>query len=399
MTAVGRRPRAQQQAASRGRHPASKVPADGRGPRRSTGRRTPTSVVLFATTLVLVALGAVMVLSASAAVSIADTDSAWSLFRRQLLWIVLGTAAMFATMRIDYRLWQVLARPVMVGSGLLLLAVAVPGVGTTVNGATRWLSVGDFRMQPSEFAKFALILFIAELLARPTRSMDNPAITVRPIVVVSGLVSVLLAIQPHLGAMIIVGAIVGMMLFLGGAPLGRLASLGVAGAAFVTVMVWRTPWRRDRLLAFLDPQSDPNDAGYQALQALGAITEGGWSGLGLGGSYAKYGFLPFAHTDFIFAIIAEELGLIGALGVVLAFMAIGVAGTMTALRAPDRFAMLLAIGITTWIVAQAVLNLGAVLSLLPVTGVTLPFLSFGGSSLVVTLAAMGVLLNIARQGG
>jgi len=353
---------------------------------------------LFATTLVLVALGAVMVLSASAAVSIADTDSAWSLFRRQLLWIVLGTTAMFTTMRVDYRLWQVLARPVMVGSGLLLFAVALPGVGTTVNGATRWLGAGDFRMQPSEFAKFALILFIAELLARPTRSMDNPAITVRPIVVVSGLVMVLLAAQPHLGAMIIVGAIVGMMLFLGGAPLGRLASLAAAGAAFVTVMVWRTPWRRDRLLAFLDPQSDPNDAGYQALQALGAITEGGWSGLGLGGSYAKYGFLPFAHTDFIFAIIAEELGLIGALGVVLAFVAIGVAGTVTALRAPDRFAMLLAIGITTWIVAQAVLNLGAVLSLLPVTGVTLPFLSFGGSSLVVTLAAMGVLLNVARQG-
>ena len=399
MTAVGRRPRAAKKAASKGRHPASRVEPDGRGPRRPVGRRTPVFLTLFVTTMVLTALGAVMVLSASAAESIADTDSAWSLFRRQLVWISLGTTAMFVTMRIDYRRLQVLAAPAMVGSTLLLLAVLLPGVGLSANGATRWLAVGGLRMQPSEFVKFALVLFIAELLSRPGRTMDNPAITVRPIVFVTGLVAALLVFQPHLGAILVIGAIVGTLLFLAGAPIGRLGLLGGSGAALAALMVWRTPWRRDRFLAFLDPQADPNDAGYQTLQALGAITEGGWTGLGLGGSYAKYGFLPFAHTDFIFAIVAEELGLIGALAVVLGFVVIGVAGFMTALRAPDRFGMLLAIGITTWVVAQAVLNLGAVLSLLPVTGVTLPFLSFGGSSLVVTLAAMGVLFNVARQGG
>jgi len=348
--------------------------------------------------MVLTALGAVMVLSASAAESIADTDSAWSLFRRQLVWVALGTVAMLVTMRIDYRRLRVLAAPAVLVSVLLLLAVKLPGIGLSANGATRWVAFGGLRMQPSEFVKFALILFIAELLSRPGRSMDKPAITVRPIMFVTGLVVVLLIAQPHLGAILVIGAIVGTMLFLAGAPLGQLGLFGGGATALAALMVWRTPWRRDRFFAFIDPQADPSDAGYQTLQALGAITEGGWTGLGLGGSYAKYGFLPFAHTDFIFAIIAEELGLIGALSVVLGFVVIGVAGLTAALRAPDRFGMLLAIGITAWVISQAVLNLGAVMSLLPVTGVTLPFLSFGGSSLVVTLAAMGVLFNVARQG-
>ena len=362
MTAVGRRPRSQQKAASKGRHPASRVEADGRGPRRPVGRRTPPFLALFATTMVLTALGAVMVLSASAAESIADTDSAWSLFRRQLVWVALGTVAMLVTMRIDYRRLRVLAAPAVLVSVLLLLAVELPGIGLSANGATRWVAFGGLRMQPSEFVKFALILFIAELLSRPGRSMDKPAITVRPIMFVTGLVVVLLIAQPHLGAILVIGAIVGTMLFLAGAPLGQLGLFGGGATALAALMVWRTPWRRDRFFAFIDPQADPSDAGYQTLQALGAITEGGWTGLGLGGSYAKYGFLPFAHTDFIFAIIAEELGLIGALSVVLGFVVIGVAGLTAALRAPDRFGMLLAIGITAWVISQAVLNLGAVMS-------------------------------------
>ena len=398
MTATQPRGRKVQKAASKGRHPASRVAADGRGPRRPIGRRTPVFLALFATVMILTALGAVMVLSASAAESIADTDSAWSLFRRQLMWVGLGTLAMLISMRVDYHRLKVFSGPLMVGSALLLIAVVLPGVGASANGATRWLAFGGLRMQPSELAKFAVILFVAELLSRSSRPMDNPAITVRPITVVTVFVFFLLILQPHLGAILVIGAIVMTMMFLAGAPLGRLSAMAGGGVLVAGLMVWRTPWRRERFLAFLDPTSDPNDAGYQTLQALGAITEGGWTGLGLGGSYAKYGFLPFAHTDFIFAIIAEELGLIGAFAVVLGFVVIGVAGIRAALNAPDRFGMLLAVGITTWVVVQAVLNLGAVLSLLPVTGVTLPFLSFGGSSLVVTLAAMGVLLNVARQG-
>ncbi|MGB1505038.1 MAG: putative lipid II flippase FtsW [Acidimicrobiales bacterium] len=355
-------------------------------------------VVLFLTVMALVLLGTVMVLSASAPESVADTDSAWSLFWRQLRWVGLGLVAMMVLKQVDYHRLQVFAKPLMLGSTLLLGAVFLPGLGASANGATRWLTFGGLQMQPSEVAKFAMVLFVAELLSRSTRPMTNPRITVGPIVVVTGCWCALLLFQPHLGAILVIGTIVMSMLFLAGAPLGPLTGLGGGGIVLAGLMVWVTPWRRDRLFAFLDPASDPNDAGYQALQALGAISEGGWTGLGLGGSYAKYGFLPEAHTDFIFAIIAEELGLVFALGVVLGFFSIGVAGMLAAVRAPDRFGLLLGVGITTWIVVQAVLNFGAVLSLLPVAGVTLPFLSFGGSSLVVTLGAMGVLLNIARQG-
>ncbi len=398
MTATQPRGRQVRKGASKRRHPASRVTADGRGPRRPVGRRTPAFLALFATAVILTALGAVMVLSASAAESIADTDSAWSLFRRQLMWVGLGALAMLVLMRIDYHRLAVFSGPLILGSAILLTAVVLPGMGASANGATRWLAFGGLRMQPSELAKFAIVLFVAELLSRSSRPMDNPAITVRPITAVTMFVFFLLILQPHLGAILVIGAIVMTMMFLAGAPLGRLSMLAGGGIFMAALMVWRTPWRRERFFAFLDPAADPNDAGYQTLQALGAITEGGWTGLGLGGSYAKYGFLPFAHTDFIFAIIAEELGLVGALAVVIGFVVIGVFGMRAALHAPDRFGMLLAVGITTWVVVQAGLNLGAVLSLLPVTGVTLPFLSFGGSSLVVTLAAMGVLLNVARQG-
>ncbi len=398
MTATQLRHRKGQKAASRGRHPASRVPADGRGPRRAIGNATRVYVVLFLTVMALVLLGTVMVLSASAPESVADTDSAWSLFWRQLRWVGLGLVAMMVLKQVDYHRLQVFAKPLMLGSTLLLGAVFLHGLGASANGATRWLTFGGLQMQPSEVAKFAMVLFVAELLSRSTRPMTNPRITVGPIVVVTGCWCALLLFQPHLGAILVIGTIVMSMLFLAGAPLGPLTGLGGGGIVLAGLMVWVTPWRRDRLFAFLDPASDPNDAGYQALQALGAISEGGWTGLGLGGSYAKYGFLPEAHTDFIFAIIAEELGLVFALGVVLGFFSIGVAGMLAAVRAPDRFGLLLGVGITTWIVVQAVLNFGAVLSLLPVAGVTLPFLSFGGSSLVVTLGAMGVLLNIARQG-
>jgi len=348
-------------------------------------------------TTALVALGAIMVLSASAATSIADTNSAWSLFRRQLFWTGLGAVAMLFTMRIDYHVWRRIARPAMMLSLLALASLLVPGVGITVNGATRWISVGSLTFQPSELVKLTLILFIADLLARPTRSMADSRSTMRPVLFVTGAVVLLLMLEPHLGASLILLAIASSMLFLAGAPILRMFGLGSLTAAFGAVVIATSPWRRDRLLAFLHPKADPNGAGYQPLQSLHAITSGGFLGVGLGQSRAKWGFLPYAHTDFIFAILAEELGLLGATFVIVMFSVIGVAGIMTALRAPDRFGMLLAVGLTTWVVAQAVLNIGAVLAVLPVTGVTLPFMSFGGSSVVMTMAAMGLLLNVARQ--
>ncbi|MEO0494364.1 MAG: putative peptidoglycan glycosyltransferase FtsW, partial [Actinomycetota bacterium] len=313
-------------------------------------------------------------------------------------WVGVGAVVMFITLRVDYHRWRILAVPSLIGSGVLLVAVLLPGVGLSANGATRWLGVGPLTMQPSELLKFAVVLFVADLLGRPGRPIENTSITVRPIIVVTGVFVALLMLQPHLGAVLVIGATVMAMLFLAGAPLGHLAVIGAGGGGFAALMVLATPWRRDRFLAFLDPWADPAGVGYQPLQSLHAITKGGWSGVGLGASYAKWGFLPFAHTDFIFAIVAEELGLLGAVSVIAGFVVIGVAGITAALRAPDRFGMLLAVGITAWVVVQALLNMGAVMAILPVMGVTLPFLSFGGSSMVVTLGAMGVLMNIARQG-
>jgi len=399
MTATHRRPtRRVQKSVSRSKHPSSKVAPDGRGPRRPIGRRTPVFLTLFVVTIALVTLGVIMVLSASAATSIKDTDSAWSLFRRQLMWTGLGGVVMLVAMRIDYHVWRRVARLAMVSAVILLVAVLIPGLGIRVNGATRWLGVGSLTFQPSEFAKLALILFVADILARPTRSMANGRSTMRPVMVLTLGVVVLLMRQPHLGATMIVLAIATAMLFLAGAPILRMAALGASAGVIGLLGIMASPWRRERLLVFLNPGADPDGAGYQPLQSLHAITSGGLSGVGLGASRAKWGFLPYAHTDFIFAILAEELGLIGATFVIGSFAVIGFAGFITALRAPDRFGMLLAVGITTWIVFQAVLNIGAVMAVLPVTGVTLPFMSFGGSSVVMTMAAMGVLLNIARMG-
>jgi cell division protein FtsW len=242
------------------------------------------------------------------------------------------------------------------------------------------------------------VLFTADLLSRPSRDIENTAATLRPVVAVTGLFIGLLMLQPHLGNSVVIALAVGGMLFLAGTPLLHLGGLSIVSAAGMVAVIAGTPWRRHRWDVFMDPWRDPEGLGYQPLQSLHAITVGGLTGVGLGASKAKWGFLPFAHSDFIFAIIAEELGLLGAGAVVLLFITIGFAGVVVALRAPDRFGMLLALGITTWIVSQAFLNIGSVTKVVPVVGVTLPFLSFGGTSLVVTMAAVGVLLNIARQG-
>lgn len=390
--------RRQARTAARGRHPTSRREPDGRGPRRPTGRRTTLFLVLFLAVAALCALGVVMVLSASAAASLSENDDAWSLFRRQLIWVAVGCVALLVTMRVDYHRWRVLAGPALLLSLVLLALVAVPGVGVSANGASRWLGVGPLVFQPSELAKPALVLYVADLLARPSRPIEETHITLRPVIAVTACMVLGLMLQPHLGASIIVAVTAVAMLFLAGTPVIPLGGFAAAGSTIAAVFVMSASWRRERLLAFMNPWADPLGDGYQPLQSLHAVTVGGLTGVGLGSGRAKWGFLPYAHTDFIFAVIAEELGLLGAMVVVGLFATIGVAGLMTALRAPDRFGMLLAFGITTWIVVQAVLNVGAVLALVPVLGVTLPFLSVGGSSLVVTMGAAGLLLNVARQG-
>jgi cell division protein FtsW len=364
-------------------------------PLRPTGRRTGYYVGLLAVIVLLSMLGLVMVLSASAASALREEGSSWYFFKRHAIWLVIGCIALLVTMRIDYRVWQRLTRPLLLLALTMLTLVLIPGVGVTVNGATRWLAVGPIPLQPAEFAKLAVILFCADLLAR--REEWSSSLTLRPVLVVTAYIAFLLMAQPNLGTTIITASIVFAMLFTAGVPMRNFAPVAVAGATLAALLAVMSPYRMRRLVGFADVWTNRKGDGYQTFQSLISISNGGVTGVGLGASRGKWGYLPYAHTDFIFSIIAEELGLVGAVTVILLFLAIGVLGIATAAHAPDRFGTLVAIGITAWILVQAFMNIGVALALLPVTGVPLPFLSSGGSSLVVTLASFGILLNIARH--
>ena len=344
----------------------------------------------------LVVVGLVMVLSASSVQALRDFGSSWVVFQRQAMWVFIGAVALLVAVRVDYRRWQRPAVPfVLVALGLLLV-VLVPGLGVSVRGSSRWIGSGQLRVQPSEFAKLAMLLFVADVLAR-RGAKGSVRTALKPILVVFGFAAVLVMAQPDMGTTLVLGCIVLSLLFVGGIELRTLGGLvGVAaGGALVLGLV--EGYRRARLFSFLNPWKDAGNTGYQIVQSLVGLASGHWTGLGLGASRAKWGFLPNAYTDFIFAIIGEELGLIGTLLVIGLFVAFAVLGVRTALKAPDRFGALLASGITAWVVGQALINIGAVIGVLPVTGVPLPFVSFGGSSLVITMGAAGILLNIARQ--
>lgn len=359
------------------------------------GESTITFTILFAVVSVLVLFGLVMVLSSSSLVALEETQSTWSYAVRQTLWAMLGGVGMALALWSDRRLWRRWCRVGLIAAVALLLAVLA--VGPSINGATRWIGVGPAQIQPSELVKVVLILFVADLLARRSREMDDTRRTLWPVVAVLVGVVGLILLQPNLGTTLVIASIVVVMLHTAGARMGSLLGLGGLALAATALLVWFEPYRRRRLFAMFDPWANESDSGYQAIQANVGFAEGGLTGLGLGQSKAKYGYLPFAHNDFIFAIVGEELGLIGALGVVLLFVALTFLGVRVAARAADRFSTLVATGITAWLVSQAFLNIGVVVGLLPNTGVPLPFVSYGGSSLLVTMVAVGMLLNIARH--
>jgi cell division protein FtsW len=394
-TAAGTKTRPAHDATARGRHPSARP-----GTKRPPGDRSSTFVGLLVVTTALVLLGLVMVMSAASVSDLRTAGSAWDSFTRQSVFAVVGFAGMFAVFRQHYGAWRRLATPFLLLSFGLLALVLVPGVGVGANGATRWLGAGSLRIQPSELAKLAMILWSARWLSMERNHeviREDPRV-LRPVFLALGACAALLLLQPNLGTLIITAGAVGAVVFLSGASLTRLAGWCAAGASAALAAAVLEPYRFRRLQGFLDPWADPSNTGYQTVQSLVGIASGGLTGVGLGASRAKWGFLPEAHTDFIFAIIAEELGLVGALTVLCLFAAIGYFGIRAAMRAPDTFGMLLAAGITTWFVLQAVVNLGAVVGLLPITGVPLPFVSYGGTSLVVNLVAMGALLSVARQG-
>lgn len=368
-----------------------------RGWRRTGSARPPLYTMLLGTVLLLNLVGLVMVLSASSVYALADFGSSWLFFKRQLLWTALGLGALATASRIDYRHWRRSLGPLLLVSALLLALVLVPGVGIRVSGSTRWLGVGPLRFQPSELAKLTLLLYCADLLTRRAGALDRWRQVVRPVVLVSGFFGALIMLQPDMGTAIVTGLIVVTILFVGGVRLRHLSVLGMAAIIGGTGLAFAAPYRRARLLSFLDPWADPLDGGYQVVQSLIALGSGGWTGVGLGAGRAKWQFLPNAHTDFIFAVVGEELGLLGCVLVLSIFGTFLGLGARIALRAPDQFGCLLAAGVTGWIAGQMLVNLGAVTGILPVTGVPLPFVSFGGSALVFTMGGTGMLLNVARQ--
>lgn len=346
---------------------------------------------------VLNIIGLVMVLSASSVISLQETGSAWTYFIRQLSWTLAGAVAAFALLHVRLESIRRYSMGALVCCLVGLAAVHVPGLGVTANGATRWIGFGPIQIQPSEFTKLALILVVADWLARNEKYLDVSRVVIRPVMLMLGVVALLVMLQPNLGTTIVIAVTVFMVLLAAGVPRRPLAGWGLLGAVAAVVAAMGTTYRRARVLSFLDPWADPQRAGYQLIQSRVGLASGGVFGVGLGASRAKWGFLPFAHTDFIFAIIGEELGLVGASVVVVAFIAFGVLGIRVAAQAESRFSASVAIGVTTWIVIQAFVNIGAVVGILPITGVPLPFLSYGGTSMVVTLAAVGLLLNVARH--
>ncbi|HBL09612.1 MAG TPA: putative lipid II flippase FtsW [Acidimicrobiia bacterium] len=377
----------------------SRDPADGgrKGPTRPSGRRSTRFLMLGSMAMLLGMLGVVMVLSSSSVTDLRLYDDAWYHLKKQVIWFAIGLMALTTTMRIDYRRLRLIAQPAIILAVGLLVLVLIPGVGLRVNGATRWLGFGSVTFQPSEVAKLAMLLYSADLLSRHGRPSNDLRLTLRPVLLMTVTIGALLMGEPDLGTVVILCAIVGSLLFFAGIRLRVLGLVGLTGLAGLAALSLSADYRRQRLLSMLDPWTDPLNTGWQTIQAGVAVSNGGIGGIGLGASRAKWGFLPYAHTDFIYAIVAEEWGLVGAGLVILAYLVIGLVGLSTALRAPDPFGQLLAAGVTCWVVVQAFVNIGAVLGVLPITGVPLPFVSFGGSALVVTMAAFGVLLNIARQ--
>jgi cell division protein FtsW len=355
-----------------------------------------TIAVLVGSTTILTIVGVVMVLSASYVFSYVEYGSSFLFFKRQAVYAVVGFGALLLTSRMRYTVWQRLAAPFLGITVLLLMLVLHPSAGTVAGGSARWIALGPVTIQPSEFAKLALIAFGATVLARRWRNLEDLRSLLLPLLPATLLVCGLVMLQPDLGTTVILAGSMFMLVFATGISIKRFVAGVATASALGTILILTETYRRERLLSFLHPWQDPANKGYQLIQSLIALGSGGWFGVGLGASRQKWLYVPNAHTDFIFAVLGEELGLIGELIVIALFCALLYSGIRIAAKAPDAFGRLLAGGIVSWLGLQVVVNLGAVTGLLPVTGVPLPLMSFGGSSLVVSLAAIGILVNIGR---
>lgn len=350
--------------------------------------------LLFAT-LLLLALGLVMVFSASATMSETRYGSAYLFLRKQIVWDMLSFGALFYCMKLDYHRWQKISLALLLLAFVLLVLVLV--IGPVVKGARRWIPLGFMNIQPSEVAKIAIIIWMADFLDRHRSQILDLRKGFLPPLIVLGLMCGLILKEPDLGTPMLLGTTGLILLFLSGASSMHL--LGTLGVSTLPLYyeLFHVGYRYRRLMSFLNPWADSSGTGYQLTQSLLAFGSGGLFGKGLGASQLKLLYLPDPHTDFIFPVIGEELGFIGAIGVVLLFVFWGLRGWQVAKRAPDLFGQLLAAGITCWVLIQATINMGVSCGLLPTKGLPLPFVSFGGSSLIITMSAVGILLNISAR--
>jgi cell division protein FtsW len=352
-------------------------------------------LLLFAV-LALSAIGLIMVFSASPTMALKHGDTFYYV-KRQLFYLGLGLLALFYGLRFDLELLKKQAVPVMIISVALLFLVFIPGIGRKVLGASRWIDLGLLSFQPSELIKFSLVLFLARWLAdRPKLISDFVRGLVPPLLFLA-VIFVLIIKQPDMGTGITIGATVFALLFFAGAKLWHLLLIGLGGVLGLIAMSLTTPYRLRRLLAYLDPWQDPQGIGFHIIQSLLAVGSGGLFGLGLGASRQKFFYLPQQFTDFIFAILCEELGLAGGLAVVVLFVLLAARGLRIALAATDDFRRFLAAGLTAWLTLQALINIMVVLGLIPTTGIPLPFISYGGTATVINLFAVGVVLNVSRK--
>ena len=352
---------------------------------------------IFILTLILVCFGLVMVFSASYYYAKQQFDDSEYFFTKQVVGALVGLAGMIFFTFFDYRRLKKLYIAGIVLSVVLLAVVLVPGIGRTLNGSSRWFYVAGFSVQPSEIAKFALILFTAAFISKKPQRIKSFMKGILPVLLIACVICALILKQPNFSMVMTIAGLTFVMLIAGGMRSGHGVLLGTGGVAGAVALTVIEPYRLQRLMVFLDPWADPSDAGYQLIQSLYAIGSGGLFGNGLGQSRQKYLFLPYRESDFIFAIIVEELGFLGAIAVIVLFFLLVYRGIRIALSCPDTFGSLLAAGISSLLAIQVLINICVVTGSIPPTGISLPFFSAGSSSLVIFMGAMGVLLNISKS--
>jgi cell division protein FtsW len=367
---------------------------------RPTERLGPAPIVYYGIVVIIavfVVLGLVMVLSATSANQVGGDRSPYVIFNRQLVWAGLGLVGMVLAMAVPYQRWRTFVIPgAVLALGAMMLPF-VPGVGATINDARSWVRFGSFGFQPSELLKLASIAFLADHFSRHEGELHEPRHGIVPLGVVAAVCCGMSFVQGDLGSAIVLGAAILGVGLIAGVPFVHLAMVAAVGSCGTAVAILSDPRRFNRLTAFRDIEGNKEHLAWQSWQGLLSIANGGMTGSGIGGSRSKMGYLPLAHSDFIFAVVADELGFIGSVAVIGGFLVLVFLGVQTALAAPDQFGLVLAGGISVWFGVQAIVNIGGVAGLMPVTGLTLPFFSAGGTSLFVSMVSAGLLLNVARR--